>query len=97
MTIDEAIKNFEEIAELHEERYKFYEEHDMPEYIRSSRKYASEHRQFAEWLRELKAYREAREEIGFLPIVWEEGAEIQKCIGILDKHLREVNTDEDSD
>ena len=52
------------------------------------------YRQLAEWLKELKAYEEAREEIGCLPIVWEEGAGIRKCIDILDKHLKEVNADD---
>ena len=53
------------------------------------------HKQLAEWLKELKAYEEAREEIGCLPIVWEEGAGIRKCIDILDKHLMEVNADDE--
>ena len=54
----------------------------------------NDYEQIAEWLRELKAYREADEEIRQLSQVWEEGAGIAKCIVILNKHLREVTEDE---
>lgn len=92
MTIDEAIKHAEEVAkELEEEAVKGC--CDDTEIMNKCTECAKEHRQLAEWLRELKAYREAREEIGRLPIVWEEGAGIQKCIDIVDEHLKEVNAD----
>lgn len=39
---------------------------------------------------ELEAYRAAREEIRQLPIAWEEGAGILKCINIIDRHLKEA-------
>ena len=55
------------------------------------------HKQLAEWLKELKAYREARKEINGLATVWEEGEGINKCRRILFKHLEEVNADEDCD
>ena len=58
MTIDEAIKHCEEKAELHGSRWEYYKEHDMNEYITASCKCAEEHRQLAEWLKELKMYRE---------------------------------------
>lgn len=89
MTIDEAIKHCEEVAEKYCEKVE--EGLTADDFCDSC---ASEHRQLAEWLKELKAYREAREEIGCLPIVWEEGAGIRKCIDILDKHLMEVTADE---
>lgn len=53
-------------------------------------------KQLAEWLKELKAYREARKEINGLATVWEEGEGINKCRRILFKHLEEVNADADS-
>ena len=54
MTPDEAIKHAEEVAEEHTKynRYGGFESCD---------ECAKEHRQLAEWLKELKAYR-AREE-----------------------------------
>ena len=58
MTIDEAIKHCEEVAELHGSRCEYYKEHDMNEYIPAPYKCAEEHRQLAEWLKELKMYRE---------------------------------------
>ncbi len=60
MTLEEAIKHVEEVAELWENRYKFYAQHDMSEceYSYRSRKCANEHRQLAKWLKELKKYRE---------------------------------------
>lgn len=64
MTLDEAIKRAEEVAEKNDRRAEsvrnrpissadFYHEEE------SCSKYATEHRQLAEWLKELKAHREA--------------------------------------
>ena len=58
MTLEEAIIHVEEVAELHENRCKFYTEHNMPECKPPSMKCAAEHRQLAEWLKELKERRE---------------------------------------
>ena len=58
MTLDEAIKHYEEVVENHEKSCDYYKKHNMEEYVPSERKYIEEHRQLAEWLRELKAYRE---------------------------------------
>jgi hypothetical protein len=105
MTIEEAIKHCEEVAYQNEILMKRYD--DASGYNRSHNEnirtdgakgceqLISLYRQLAEWLKELKAYEEAREEIGCLPIVWEEGAGIRKCIDILDKHLKEVNADDE--
>ena len=97
MTIDEEIQNQEEKALA----YKIIgnqlsvnistEQHIM---AKECYDISEHHRQIAEWLKELRAYKEAREEIGCLPIVWEEGAGIRKCIDILDKHLMEVENEE---
>jgi len=54
MTLDEAIKHEEEIIE--EEQYEYQEcvaTHNM-EGAKNCRKYAEEHRQLAEWLKELR-------------------------------------------
>ena len=80
MTLEEGIKRYTDNAEY--------------ERTHGNLQGCLEFRQLAEWLKELKAYEEAREEIGCLPIVWEEGAGIRKCIDILDKHLKEVNADD---
>lgn len=45
------------------------------------------YKQYAVWLKELKAYREAHEAIRELPQVWEEGAGIKKCLDILKERL----------
>jgi len=58
MTLDEAIKHEEKIVE--EEQYEYQEcvaTHNM-EGAMNCRKYAEEHRQLAEWLKELKSHRE---------------------------------------
>ena len=56
MTLDEAIKHCEEVAEeLEEEAVKGC--CDDTEIVNNCYECASEHRQLAEWLRELKAYR----------------------------------------
>ena len=62
MTIDEAIKHAEEVAVWQEtEANKFesdgYEGYEQSQYLEC----AAEHRQLAEWLKELKAHREAWE------------------------------------
>ena len=49
MTLDEAIKHCEEVAEEQEEK--------------ECLECAAEHRQLAEWLKELKAYRKAEKKI----------------------------------
>lgn len=58
MTLDEAIKHAEEVAEENEHICRCY-----PDFGYDKRKYkvcASEHRQLAEWLRELKKWRTVR-------------------------------------
>lgn len=58
MTLDEAIKHCEEVAEKKEEDASwFWDKEGNPNY-ENCVECASEHRQLAEWLKELKAYRE---------------------------------------
>ena len=60
MTLDEAIKRYEETAAEKEAKAKFYKEFargsDMI-VISKWQECAKEHRQLAEWLRELKMYK----------------------------------------
>ena len=58
MTLDEAIKHAEEMAELNEECARIYNEQGDVIASCSCKECAEEHRQLAEWLRELKALRD---------------------------------------
>ena len=58
MTLDEAIKHAEEMAELNEECARIYNEQGDVIASCSCKECAEEHRQLAEWLRELKEYRD---------------------------------------
>ena len=58
MTIDEAIKHCEEVAELNEECTRIYDEHGRTMESFSCKECATEHRQLAEWLKELEALRD---------------------------------------
>lgn len=57
MTLEEAIKHAIEVAELNEECTRIYNEHGKTMESYTCKECASEHRQLAEWLKELKAYR----------------------------------------
>lgn len=67
------------------------------EEIEQCKKWADEHRRRERWFRALMAYRDAYEEIRGLTKVWEEGAGIEKCIAIIEKHVRGVKTDGERD
>ena len=58
MTIDEAIKHCEEVAEDRKEAAVEWELEGEPEISIKCLECASEHRQLAGWLKELKKYRE---------------------------------------
>lgn len=58
MTLDEAIQHAEEVAERNEKKASwFWGKEGNPNY-KNCVKRAKEHRQLAEWLKELKMYRE---------------------------------------
>lgn len=65
MTLDEAIKHAEEVAEAEERKAKLYQRLDKgikgigQKYL-SCIECAEEHRQLAEWLKELKFYRKIK-------------------------------------
>lgn len=59
MTLDEAIQHCEEVAETEEQRLKeWYGDYPHLKKIDSCLKCAEEHRQLAEWLKELKELKE---------------------------------------
>ena len=70
MSIDEAIKHCEEVAENQEWMAENYNDDSMG--AKLCKECATEHRQLAEWLRELKAYREAEKEIKQDLVNWNE-------------------------
>lgn len=106
MTIDEAIKHCEEKAEELEKRVKPYQCESINKKLYevnkkewdSCVKRAKEHRQLAEWLRELKAYREARDEIIRKrdSSQWSELVVhgFSHAIHTIDNHLKEVNAND---
>lgn len=93
MTLDEIIEREETLAYIFGERWK-----RLGEPVGELDKLNQEHLQLAEWLRELKAYREAREEITRKGNSgqWSEAVVFgfSRAIHIIDKHLMEVNADE---
>ena len=58
MTLDEAIKHAEEVAELNEGQARVYKEQGDTMGSWSYEECAKEHRQLADWLKELKGLRE---------------------------------------
>lgn len=102
MTLDEAIKHCNEVAEELDMKAGFETDNERYAMSGSERKQckecAEEHRQLVEWLRELKAYDEARAEIirKSKSGQWSEGVVygLDKAIRIMEKHLREVNADD---
>lgn len=112
LNLEEAIKHCEEVAEKQEIKAKsnlieidkikadgILRLYDADEY-ESCMKCAKEHRQLAEWLKKLQAYEEAREEIirkrdsGHMERTCNDG--LKHAIYIIDKHLKEVKSDADS-
>ena len=90
MTLDEAIKHCEEVAEKYCEKVE--EGLTADDFCDSC---ASEHRQLAEWLRELKKYRAIFEKIG--RILRENGYTMDDLDTIFGKaNNEEVNADADS-
>lgn len=80
MTLDEAIKHCEEVAEANEKMVE-YDLAYTDEQKEECRECAEEHRQLAEWLRELKAYRKAEKEIEQELVNWND-IDNGKCRGL---------------
>jgi hypothetical protein len=114
MSLEEAIKHCKEKAEELERRAEEVAMNDaegvyQPQ-VGRCRECASEHRQLAEWLRELKAYREFTDWLAHAVLEedWEESADFYAeviCrkltklgkLKVVDNKYMEVNADEDSD
>lgn len=100
MAIDDMIIHCEEVAEEQEKKAKVLSGDFYQSRRNACIECASEHRQLAEWLKKLLAYEEAREEIirkrdsGRMERTCSDG--LNHAIYIIDKHLKEVNADEDS-
>lgn len=82
MTVEEAISREEALAYSFGERYK-----RLGEPVGDLMELEQEHRQMAEWLRELKGYREARQEL--------EERHAVGTLDLIDRYIEEVNTDDD--
>jgi hypothetical protein len=83
MTLDEAIERYTNNAEY--------------ERTHGNLQGCLDFRQLVEWLKELKAYQEAYEEMRKLPIVWEFGEGVSMCLTIIEDCLKEVNADADNE
>jgi len=110
MTIDEAIKHCEEVAEAKEKEGSLNQESFMPlddfmKYRVECLKCANDHRQLAEWLRELEKYRESWEHLFATIFEIKSNAEneevrnlanfLLKYMRIYEKEIRGVNADEE--
>lgn len=97
-SLDEAIKGFESAAEDYERGLKVYENMGeerllFKEEENECKEYAKEHRQLAEWLRELKKYRFIFEKVG--KILADNGYTMDDLDTIFGKaNDEEVNADE---
>ena len=102
LSLDEAIAHCLEVAEKNEKECKWIsgsEDAGMNGALaKTYAECAKEHRQLAEWLRKLKAYEEAREEIirKMNSGQWSDAVMygMSKALLIINKHIGEVNADE---
>jgi hypothetical protein len=96
MNIDEAIKHCENVASGHERNCEIFT--NDCELWQINKEWADNYHHIAEWLKELKAYREAREEIIRKrdSSQWSELVVhgFSHAIYTIDNHLKEVNADE---
>lgn len=96
MTLEEAIKHCEEVAEKNEESIAYYTIQGDKEWLDECEKdcieYAKECRQLAEWLRELKKYRAIFGKVG--KILADNGYTIDDLDTIFGKVNREANADD---
>lgn len=101
MTIDEAIKYCEEVAEERDTQARLWDNDKREEahkYAEDCRNRATEHRQLAEWLRELKKWRALRDNINMLcdvdceyPQYKESGTMCDACpIGTVKEYFEQI-------
>lgn len=97
MTLEEAIKHCEEIAEENEKKARKLNDGTMSTRIKCE-KCANEHRQLAEWLRELQKWRALRDNINKLcdvdceyPQYRESGTMCDACpIGTVKEYFEQI-------
>lgn len=98
MTIEETIKSCDEVVTANKRSIDYHKIQGDTEWIDENEEdcieCAEANRQFAKWLRELKAYREAYEKIKKLPIRFNEIQGITRCINIIEDCLGEDEADE---
>lgn len=101
LSLDKAIKSYEKIAEENEKDAEQFKRIKATEDIASyCYECAKEHRQLAKWLRELKAYKDARVGCEYCKDRYRESHERPCSLckrNFVDMFEREVNADEDSD
>ena len=100
LSLDEAIAHYLKIAEENEkDAEQFKRIKATQDMISHCYECAKEHRQLADWLRELKAYDEARAEIirKSKSGQWSEGGMfgINFALGIIDKHIKGITENEE--
>ena len=97
MTLDEAIKHCEEVATENEKSIAYYTIQGDKEWLDECEKdcieCAKEHRQLAEWLKELKEYRKVRRILSQNRIATNSYGEVVLWSDIK-RVLEEVNTDD---
>ena len=94
MTLEDAIKHCEEVAEANERTCKAKPHINLESYLEC----AAQHRELAEWLKELKQHREAwqkvkeelKEEMTGLDMFIEKEHTIRWCLHVIDEALGEV-------
>lgn len=103
MTLDEGIKYEEEVAEAEEQKARVLNGDFYKSRRNECLECAEEHRQLAEWLRELKKLREIPDKLvpkyrDGIPDEYDRGANemLEEVIDDIRKYMEEVNADADS-
>ena len=100
LSLDEAIEHCEEKAEEEEKQAIWLWSREGNPYYTNCVERAKEHRQLAEWLKELKKYRAIFEKVGKIfadKIFADNGYTMDDLDTIFGKVNEEVNADEDGD
>lgn len=87
LALEEAIKHAKEVADMNYNDAEKFDSNDSAEnYMKDNcMKCAEEHEQLAEWLEELKSYKEAEEQGLFVRLPCKVGTEVYYILGIPNK------------
>ena len=87
LTLDEAIKHAKEVADMnYNDAEKFDSNDSVENYMKANcMKCAEQHEKLAEWLEELKSYKEAEEQGLLVRLPCKVGAEVYYILGIPNK------------